>query len=337
MVLLVYRAPDNPSTRIFMPVILYHGDNALEISEAVRTARMRFNAADIVRLDGAVVPLGMLSEACRTAGLFDAERLVIVDHLDKRYGGRVADSERQNVAEIIASVAPTTTLILVSPEISGDHQLVRDVRGASGEVRIFSTPKRQDLHRWVVARGSAHGVTVQREAAQALVELVGANAVMLDSEIEKLASYAGEEAQITPEMVDLLVGSVPQESIFTLVDAVAAGNGAEALRLTHRLLATATSTPTDVALYLIRMLARQVRILLRVRLAQQAGKARSKIVDELKLNRYYADRYFRQAQRLSNERLCSSFERLAAFEHALKLGKADPATGLDLLVVELCS
>jgi DNA polymerase-3 subunit delta len=321
-----------------MPVMLIHGDNALEIGEAVRAVRERFNAADVITLEGETVALPVLSEATRTAGLFDPERLVIVHGLEERFKGRGKESvEVEEIRALLADIAPTTTLVLMSPGMTSDHQLVDAVRSVGGTVREHRTPRRRDLPRWIVARGKTHRVRVDPDAAELLAELVGGNAVMLDSELEKLATYAGDEGRIVPGMVDELVGAVTQDSIFALVDAVAAGNKAEAFRLLHAQIEQASGGPIEVALYLIRMLARQVRILLRIRLGQEAGRSTSQITSELKLPRYYADRYFRQARRLSGERLRAAFEQLAALEYALKSGKADAATGLDLLVVELCS
>jgi DNA polymerase-3 subunit delta len=138
-------------------------------------------------------------------------------------------------------------------------------------------------------------------------------------------------------MVETLVGAVPQASIFALVDAIAAGEQAKALRLLEAQLEAASSGPIDFALYLIRMLARQVRILLGIRLGREASRSTGQITAHLKLPRYYADRYFRQASRLSKERLVASFEQLAALEYGLKSGRTDAATGLHLLVADLCS
>jgi DNA polymerase-3 subunit delta len=198
-------------------------------------------------------------------------------------------------------------------------------------------PRKSDLPRWVIARAGHHRVGIDRDAADLLVELLGADTVLLDTEIEKLATYAGPDGQVTVSMVDALVGAVTQDSIFALVDAVAAGNGREALELLHAQLNAASTDRVDFALYLIRMLARQIRILLRIRLRQEAGRAPRQIASELRLPPYYTDRYFRQARRLSNARLKAAFEQLAALEFALKRGKADAATGLDLLVTELCA
>lgn len=321
-----------------MPLTLIHGDNQIEIDDAVRSLRGRFNDADILTFDGATAPLGALSEACLTAGLFDPERLVIVHDLHERFkAGRKESGEADEIRAILSSVVPTTTLVLLSPGMPAESPLGRLVREAGGEVRALSVPRKNDLPRWLIARGKQHEVTVERDAATLLAELVGADTVALDTELEKLATYAGPGAQITVPVVDLLVGAVPQDSIFALVDAVAAGDQREAFRLLHAQLESASSGSIDFALYLIRMLARQVRILLRIRLGMKAGKARRDLAAELRLPPYYTERYFRQAGRLSTERLRAAFEALAALEYALKQGKADAATGLDLLVAELCA
>lgn len=321
-----------------MPVLLFHGDNILDIDEAVRSVRQPFQAADVLTFDGSGVPLPALAEACLTAGLFDPERLVIVQDLHERSkGGRKTGGDNEELKTILSSVPETTTLLLVCKGMQADHQLARDAREAGGEVRAYATPRKQDLPRWLIARGKRHGVRVDPSAAELLADLVGVNPLRLETELEKLATYAGQEAQVTPPMVETLVGAVTQDSIFTLVDSIAAGNKAQALRLLHAQLDSSSSTPIDFALYLIRMLARQVRILLRIRLGREAGRSTGQLTAELKLPRYYADRYFRQAGRLSRARLTASFEQLASLEFALKSGQADASTGLDLLVSELCS
>jgi DNA polymerase-3 subunit delta len=318
-----------------MSLLLFHGDNPLELGEALHALRQRFNPADVLTFEGGTVSLPDLSEACLTAGLFDPERLVIVHDLQERLKSTRKDApEEEQLNQLLQNVAPTTTLVLLSSEILDDGRLTRVVRDASGEVRAFLSPKKRELPRWIVARARGRGIRIDHAAAELLADLIGAEPVMLESELAKLATYAAD-ATITPQMVDELVGQVTQESIFSLVDAIADGDRPRAFRLLHAQLDHASSTPTDVALYLIRMLARQMRILLRLRLGLKAGRSRPQLVGDLRLPSYYADRYFRQAQRVSQDRLVGSFERLAALEQALKTGKADARTGLDILVADL--
>jgi DNA polymerase III subunit delta len=320
-----------------MPVTLLYGDNALEIEAAAHSVRAKFSEVDTILYDGATVSLAELSQTCQTVGLFDPERLVVVRGLEGRLKGGKKGVETDELRRTLASVAPTTTLLLLSPEMDDKNGLIDMVREVSGQVRSFVTPKRAELPRWIAARGSAHGVTVRRDAAELLADMLGANSVLLDTEVEKLAVYAGEGGTISTEVVETLVGAVTQDTIFALVDAVAVGDKAKALRLMQAQRGASSSTPIDFALYLVRMLARQVRILLRIRLGQEAGKSTGQITSDLKLNRYFAERYFRHARRLSTVRLTAAFEQLAAFEHGIKSGRADAGIGLDLLVTELCS
>jgi DNA polymerase III subunit delta len=318
-----------------MPVILHFGDNSLEIEAAVRAVRETFESTDALALDGAAVSLPDLSEACLTAGLFEPDRLVMVRNLHDRFKSKGGDVEE--IRRLLGSIPPTTTVILASHGMKEDNALVSAVREVGGQVRPHMIPKRADLPRWIAETAQQQGTRIERDAADLMAEMIGGDPVALHTELQKLATYAGEGVAITPQMVEELVGAMTQDSIFTLVDAIAAGDRARALQLLHAQLAQASSTPTDVALYLIRMLARQVRILLRIRLGQEAGHSNSQITTDVKIPRYYADRYFRQARRLSKERLQRTFEQLAALEFALKNGSADPATGLDLLVTKLSS
>ena len=321
-----------------MALILIHGDNQIEIDDAIRKIRAPFNDADILTYEGAIVPLSTLTEACLTAGLFDPERLVIVHDLQERLKGTKKESaEAEEIRNVLSSVAPTTTLLLLSPGMTADNSLATYAREAGGDIRSLTVPRKNDLPRWVIGRGKQHGVTVDRDAAVLLTEFVGADTVSLDTELEKLATYLGTETRVTVPVVDALVGAVTQDSIFALVDAIATGDHKEAFRLLHAQLESSSTNAIDFALYLIRMLARQVRILLRIRLGQDAGRHQREIASELRLPPYYTERYFRQARRLSNERLKAAFEALAALEYALKQGKADAATGLDLLVTDLCA
>jgi DNA polymerase-3 subunit delta len=317
-----------------MPLLLFHGDNELEIDDAIRSTRAAFQSADVLTFE-ATAPLPVLSEACMTAGLFEPERLVLVHDLHERLKASTGDAEE--IGGLLASVSPTTTLLLVSKGLAADHRLIALVRERGGEVRSFMLPRKQELARWIMVRAPQHDVAVEPAAAELLADLVGTNTLQIDSELEKLATYAGEEGRITPPMVEALVGAVPQTSIFALVDAIAAGDKPRALRLLEAQLEAASSGPVDFAIYLIRMLSRQVRILLRIRLGREAGRSTGQITSELKLPRYYADRYFRQANRLSKERLAACFEQLAALEYGLKSGTTEPVAGLDLLVAELCS
>lgn len=317
-----------------MPIQLLFGDDDVAIDEALSTLRSRFDSADVISFDSSSLAPGALTEACLTAGLFASERLVIVRGLHERV--RKGSEEADVLEGIVGDVPPTTTLALVERGMAADHAVTTWVRAAGGEIKPLNLPRRNDIAAWIRRRVAALDATIDPDAPELLGEMIGLDALALDNELRKLATYAAGE-RITTAMIETLVGTVPQDSIFTLVDAVAGGDVRQALRLTHQSLANASTDPMGFALYLIRMLARQMRILLRIRVAQEGGRADRAISQDLRLPRYHADRYFQQARRLPKERIVAAFEQLAALEGALKSGKAEPETGLDLLVAQLSS
>jgi DNA polymerase-3 subunit delta len=86
--------------------------------------------------------------------------------------------------------------------------------------------------RWAKAR---HGKQLTPDAASLLVELIGPEMGILDQELAKLAIYVGDLPAIGPADVDRLVGHSRVETAWQMLDAVAAGNAAQALRILQHL------------------------------------------------------------------------------------------------------
>jgi DNA polymerase-3 subunit delta len=74
------------------------------------------------------------------------------------------------------------------------------------------------------------------QAAEILVELVGADMGPLDQELAKLSIYVGDRASISAEDIDKLVGRSRLESTWKIFDAIGAGQSAAALAILDRLL-----------------------------------------------------------------------------------------------------
>jgi len=319
-----------------VPLLLLLGDSTVEIETELRAVRARFHPADVVTIDVGEGPLSAVAEAAATAGLFDPERLVIVHGLQLKLKGLKAEApEADDYRRLLSAIAPTTTLLLLAPGIKEDHVLNAIVRSVGGQVKAFNLPRPRELPGWIVQRARQREINVEPSAASLLADLIGPDTVMLDSELEKLGTFAGQDGPITAEMVGELTGQVTQATIFALIDAIVDGRRAQAYGLLQDQLDRKSDGPIPAALGIIRMIARQLRILLRINVALAARTPKSRIIADLKLPSYYADRYFKQASRFSIDRLRLAFEDLAQLEFDLLSGKKDPGTGLDVFVAEL--
>ncbi len=95
---------------------------------------------------------------------------------------------------------------------------------------ICKGPKSYLLPDWCVKWADTHyQKKLPKPAAQMLVEFVGDQMSLLDSELNKLAIYVGERTSITAADVDLLVGRSRGANVFRILDSIGEGKAAEAL------------------------------------------------------------------------------------------------------------
>ena len=89
------------------------------------------------------------------------------------------------------------------------------------------------LTRWAK---QIHGKRLDRDAADLICEIVGTEMGLLDQELAKLASLAGDDADITEQMVMDAVGGWRAKTAWVMLDAAASGDAAAALEQLDRLL-----------------------------------------------------------------------------------------------------
>jgi DNA polymerase-3 subunit delta len=167
------------------------------------------------------------------------------------------------------------------------------------------------------------------EAVQLLAALVGTDLRLLDQEIEKLLLYAGDR-QVTTDDVQALVSRARETSIFDLVDCVGRRQTDRALKLLHGLL-----DDGEAPLYLLTMLARQVRILIQVSELELSDMAPEAIAGRLKLHPFVVKKGLDQARNFRLDQLERAHERLVETDWAIKTGELDEVLALDMLVVAL--
>ena len=162
------------------------------------------------------------------------------------------DKEVAAVAEALASPDPDTVVVFIaeanpkarrgSPAFKGQAPgpLVKAVEKAGGEVHQCEAPKPRGLPKWVLDRAKELDLNLDRDAAEALVELVGLEDRQprlrrLLRELEKLAVYVPEGGAIDREVVESVAASDVSARVHQMADALIAGNSERALVLAEEL------------------------------------------------------------------------------------------------------
>jgi DNA polymerase-3 subunit delta len=218
-----------------------------------------------------------------------------------------------------------------------------------GRVVTFGKMKAEDLTALISSAVEAQGKNIQGPALHALARSVAANPAVLEREVEKLAAYVGDADSISLADVDKVTTKSPEDRIFPLLDAMAAGRSAAAVRLLNESFA-ASSKPDQEALRMISMLARHLRILYQAKfLATKGVRHPDSTPEELQalLMREHSPllgadwqkkKYMEQARQFTLDQIAEYMKQVLACELASKgLGRdgGTPRLNLEMLIVRL--
>ncbi len=251
-------------------------------------------------------------------GLFVGNgRLVIVDEAE-----RWKTDDVTAVAAYLAAPAPATVLALVAEEVKVDSALGKAVKKA-GELLTYDVPKRK-VPEWVAEQFARLGAKADRDACRALVEVVGDDLDDLSSEIDKLATWAGDDA-ITVAVVEQMAVGRAETPIFSLTDAWGRRDVGAVLTNTESLLERTHRTRSGELLRIVASLVGHVGRVRRIqRLADEGVPARD-AAGKLKMHPFAAEKAYGQAGNFSADELGLALVRLAELDAAAKGGSRMPA------------
>jgi DNA polymerase-3 subunit delta len=239
------------------------------------------------------------------------QRVIVVDGVESWKQAEV----EEHLIRAMSAMPPATTLALFAREEgrSKAPTAVHDaVKRAGGHVVGHTTVKPWELPRWVREQAANIGVSIDAEAAKALVAQVGERQQRLLRELEKLAlERAGEGARVTLSAQDIerLAANSQQSRVYALTDALLAGDARAAMQRYLRL--RDQGERLSGCLYVI---GQSLRDALAVAVRLQAGESAGEIKRGLRMSPRVADRFIADVSRSSPERLRSALSALADLE-----------------------
>jgi DNA polymerase-3 subunit delta len=196
-----------------------------------------------------------------------------------------------------------------------------------------------DAMRWVAATAQEQGARVDPDAARELVDALGADMMMISSELEKLLLYTLGKGRITLGDVETMVLSAKQRSLYELTDAISARDRAKALALLQGLL-NSSDAGEDAAIGHLYMLAKTFRQML-VILEKNVRDSRAiwqALWQGFRMPPFAADDLIRQARRFKSRRgLTRALRLIARADLELRSSPPDKRLVLERLVYELAS
>lgn len=338
---------------------ILHGDDVVAAEREYRRLRDETDASGLSTtvLDDPRLTVDDVIQAADALPFFGGQRFVGVRDFLRRLcktseRGKEAlasrDQQIEQLAGYLARLPATTTLVFWdSQPLKLPASLERAAR-AAGTIQSFAAPSRPAelqpwLETWLQELARARTVTLTRDASQQLAAQAAANVRAAESgereqrvatelrrlvtDLEKLATYAGEGARIDGKIVRALAPDT-RAQVFDLVDAVAARATPRALRLLEQALAEGLEP-----LAFLRLLDRQISALLK---AEAVGGTERAIESEMKAPGWLARKYAQQARGFGGGALRRAHQQVLEADVRIKTGQATGEAAVCDLVLALC-
>ena len=299
------------------PAYLLAGSDRPKITRALRRLRERIGDDATEHLNARDASAEDVIASCNSMGLFGGERLVIVEEVER---WKAADVKE--IASYLAAPAPATVLALVAEEIKVDAALAKAVAKA-GQVLSYDVLKRK-LPDWVAEQFGRYGAKADADACRALVAMVGDDLDELQSEIDKLSTWAAGDP-VTLRDVEQMAAGRAETAIFSLTDAWGRRDVAGVLSSAEAIMERSHRPRSGE---LMRMIGSMVNHVGRVRRCQRLAEKGVRPRDaagQLKMHPFAAEKAFAQAANFSADELGSAIVRLAELDAAAKGGSRMPA------------
>jgi DNA polymerase-3 subunit delta len=246
--------------------------------------------------------------------MLNARRKGGEDEGDDEDGGS-GGGDVQPLVDYVASPNASTVLVLVlSPAeapsqgkghdllpLNGSMKITKALAKAATIVAVGEFASESEVVRWMQARVKEAGLTIDRAAAQALIDMAGSDSSKFRTDVERVLTFARGEAAVTIAHVEAaIVAHETSSDDWAIVRAVERGDAAAALREA------------------------------RVRLEQ--GDSPFAMLGQLA----FAVRNPPPRGRYPNAKLGRAIDALFRTDLALKSSGGDPRALIERLIVELC-
>ena len=296
----------------FKPAYLIHGDDHGRISE--RRAKLRAMAESEAGTAGVEV---YEADQCTPENIAAAlsamtfamgRRFVIADGVE-----RWKDAEVEPVADALNSADPESLTVAFFAREEGRYKtptaLVKAVEKAGGQIAAEMNVKAWDLPKWIIEQAKQLGLTIDKDGAKALVAQVGDRQQRLTRELEKLALEYGPGANIGVYEVDESCATSAERKVWTLADALVAGDRKTSLALLLEL-----REQGERVTGLIYNMVRRLRDAVAIADALQQGQSTAQVKKTLRMPPRAADKFVKDVQARDVEALRKALAAMADLE-----------------------
>lgn len=317
-----------------MVCTIHAKDDALgkaQLNEILNNKYRRTDMMNTQEFDCLDVDIDQVIDYCFTAPFFAEYKVAILKNPIFLTGEKTKRDYTEFVDKLmnyLENENKTTILIIYSlyEKLDDRKNIVKKLKK---EYKFISlgAPNTIEMKNIIKRQVNKVNASIEDKAVERLIELVGADLVNINSEVEKLVLYKPDQT-ITKKDVEEFVVYNSESTIFDLSDTILSRNGTRSLELYDELIRSGMET-----VVLTNILANQIRIALLSQIYQEQGMQQVAIAKKLKVHPYRVRLSLKL--KYSAENLKEILVKLAALDYNIKIGKVNKHQGMKLLILSI--
>lgn len=291
---------------------------AVELKKLTAAFTKEYGDFGLEKIEAGEVELGRLLESVASLPFLAPRRMIILSEptANKSIG--------EHIDELLDATSDTTDLIIVEPKFDKRSVLYKTLKKKT-DFREFNELDERQLAEWLSKEARARGGELKLADAAYIVQRAGTNQLGLSNELDKLMSY---EPSITREVIDALTETLPQGSVFDLIEAAFNGNTKRAMEL-YKEQRKLRVEPQAI----MGMIAWQVHIIAVVKANEKLGA--SGIAQAAKINPYVVNKTMNLTRKLTQKQMKDLVRRTLELDVRLKSEMIDADDAVQHFLITL--
>jgi len=262
----------------------------------------------------------------QTFPFMSERRLVIAKEIEALKSG-----DLEELVTYLRSPSPTTCLVMISNQPRYDKKSVSALVEANGAVVRFYSILDREVLAWIDNWARQRGLSIQRDAAQYVWQILGNDLQAITNELQKAAIYIKDRKNITFEDVKTVVGDFREYTPFDLADALGKKSREKAFLILSRLIQEGEQ-PVGI----LASIAWNFRRLMRAKSLEAAGTGYDEIKKKMNIIFHQSSSFQEQMRSYTLGELQGVFDVLIMADKAMKSSGIGGRLVLERMIMRLC-
>lgn len=299
-------------------IFFFYGEDSFRAKNKIDAIKEKFKTAvdhdgySLENIDGETASLTDFFKAVESSGFFTSKKLIVIKNIfDNKNIKNLEDALIEYLAKQKDTIEENYLIFWQVGKPNPKNKLYKALKNFK-YVEEFEKLSAEKINTWIKKEVEKYHKQINNQAIMTLLSYAGEDLWQLSQEINKLVNFS-QNLEISLEDIKTIVQAKTDDNIFNLVDAIGKKNKPLALELLEKQLDNGANS-----LYILSMMVRQFRILIKVKLFSEKIDNSFAVAQALKLHPFVAKKTLEQSRLYNLAELKKIYQLLLSLDGKLK-------------------